>query len=425
MIRKSPQSTQSAAREQGRPLGPLGLAFAAFILIGLIDGTLGVVLPSIQTNYGITTAALGAIFPASTLGYLTAAFSSGPLLERLGRRNLLALGAGGLLLGTLVISFAPPFVMLLVPIVVLGFGLGIIDAGLNAYVAGLPRSTGLLNYLHAFYGTGALLGPLVASAIITARLGWNATYRVWALAAALALLGFLALFAAEPRVVPSAAHGRAHESAPRGGVLRAALRLRVVWLAAAFLFVYVGAEVSVGAWSYTLLTRVRGVPGVPASWMVSGYWLGLTLGRLALGRVANRLGTRWLVPGCLAGVVVGMLAVWLVPVPAMAVAGLWLAGFCFGPLFPSTIALIGSAVPSRLQQSAIGLAASLGSMGSASLPWLAGTLGGRFGLLTLMPYIIALCLAMLALWLALRPALAAPPAADANVGLTKATTEAT
>jgi len=57
-----------------------------------------------------------------------------------------------------------------------GFGVGIIDAGLNAYIAGLPDNTAPLNYLHAFYGVGALRGPVIASAILAIGLGWNFVY---------------------------------------------------------------------------------------------------------------------------------------------------------------------------------------------------------------------------------------------------------
>jgi fucose permease len=33
------------------------------------------------------------------------------------------------------------------------------------------KNAALLNYLHAFYGTGALLGPVIASAILAMRWG--------------------------------------------------------------------------------------------------------------------------------------------------------------------------------------------------------------------------------------------------------------
>jgi MFS family permease len=136
--------------------------------------------------------------------------------------------------------------------------------------------------------------------------------------------------------------------------------------------------------------------------MVSGYWLGLMVGRIALGRVADHWGVGRLLQGCIAGVLVAVLLVWVAPAGILSALGLWLAGFSLGPIFPSTIALIDASAPARLQQSAIGFAASLGAMGAATFPWLAGNLVERAGLWTLLPFVAGLSLALFGLWLALR-----------------------
>ena len=159
---------------------------------------------------------------------------------------------------------------------------------------------------------------------------------------------------------------------------------------------------SLGSWSYSLLTVARHQPDLLAGWMVSGYWLGLTIGRLALGHLAERVGSRRLVAACLGGVIAGVLLVWGAPAGVVAACGLWLAGFSLGPIFPTTIAVINELVAPRLQQSAIGFAASLGSMGGALFPWLAGNLIQHIGLWSLLPYVAVLALVMLAFWLLLR-----------------------
>jgi len=404
-IRLGDASQAGRTGKPARPLAPIGLAFFAFVLIGANDGAVGVLLPSIIAHYGLTKATASLLFPAGTVGYLAAALNSGLLLERLGRRAFLMAGAAALGLGALLALAAPPFPLLLPAFALIGFGAAILDAGLNAYVAGLPRSSGLLNYLHAFYGAGALLGPLAASAVLALAGHWNATYLLWALAAALVLAGVRLAFAPNgARTHPAVSTSHARNPGKTGNPLAPALRSRLVWIAALFLCVYVGTEVSLGSWSYTLLTEGRRVPDLPASWMVSGYWLGLTAGRLAVARVADRWGAARLIQGCIAGVLVAVLLVWIAPSAAVSAAGLWLAGFSLGPIFPSTISLIDATVPSRLQQSAIGFAASLGAMGGAAFPWLAGNLIQRAGLPALLPYVAGLTFALLALWLTLQRA---------------------
>src|SRR5437016_6913876 len=127
----------------------MALCYIAFVLIGANDGALGVLLPSLRAHYNVDKATIGLLFLSATLGYLVAAFNSGLLVERLGYRSFLMLGAACFLLGVVVLSLVPPFIMVLVILLPLGFGIALIDAGLNAYIAGLPRNTTLLNYLHA------------------------------------------------------------------------------------------------------------------------------------------------------------------------------------------------------------------------------------------------------------------------------------
>ncbi len=75
------------------------------------------------------------------------------------------------------------------------------------------------------------------------------------------------------------------------------------------------------------------------------------------------------------------------------------AGFSLGPIFPTTIALMPELLPDRIVATAIGFLASFAAAGSALMPWLAGNLAQRIGLWTLMPFVMALALADLGIWL--------------------------
>lgn len=371
-------------------------AFAAFTLIGATDGATGVVLPSLQAQYGIGKGVVSLIFLALTTGYIAAAFGSGLLVALLGQRRFLALGAATFAVGAGVVSLRPPFALLLATMLGLGFGFAVIDAGLNTYITGLPENTTLLNNLHAFYGIGGFLGPIVAAGVLTAGLPWNTVYALWGLCGLILLTGFAALFDAGPA---GARHPSAHHAGR--GLLTDTLRLRLVWLAALFMLIYVGTEVSLGSWSYSFLTEVRHHGSLVSGWSVSGYWLGITLGRLTLARLAARLAIpdAALIRSCLIGAGAGILVIWLAPLPAFAAFGLWLTGYALGPIYPTTIALLPGLVPARLVPSAVGFLASLGSMGAALFPWLAGNLAQTVGLWSLMPYVLCLTIIMSGVWL--------------------------
>lgn len=379
----------------------IGLCFFAFILVGANDGAFGVLIPSIHSHYDVSNATIGLLFLFASVGYLIAAFNSGLLVAKLGNRLFLLLGVGAFLCASVVISLMPPFTILLFMLLPLGFGGAILDAGLNAYIAGLPRNTALLNYLHAFYGTGALLGPIIASGLLAIGFGWNSVYIVWIGICLVLGCGVGFAFKGHKRAENEKTE-KTEKTETKQNVLFTALAMRIVWLGALFLLFYVGTETSLGSWSYSFLTEERhGVP-LLMGWAVSGYWLGLTLGRLTLARVALNLGEKRLIQLCIAGVVAGVLLIWLVPLNGVSAIGLCLTGYCLGPIFPTTIALMSRLVSARILPSAIGFLASLGSMGAALFPWLAGNLAQFIGLWALLPYVILLTLVMLCLWMLLQ-----------------------
>ncbi|HEY6539786.1 MAG TPA: MFS transporter, partial [Ktedonobacteraceae bacterium] len=339
------------------------------------------------------------LFLVNTVGYLAAALNNGLLSIKLGERAFLLFGLASLGLAMGILVFMPPFLVVLFLFLPIGFGIAILDAGLNAYLAGFPRNTALLNYLHACYGTGALLGPILASLLLALNFNWNMVYLVWS-GICLLLFGSVALAF---RKIMTAQQPEQTSLASSGGktLLRSVLRLRVVWLVALFLFFYVGSEHSLGSWSYSFLTEQRHVPSLFSGWLVSGYWLGLTAGRIVLAQVAQRMGEQRLIKYCLSGVFAASLLVWLVPNQVILVIGLFLLGFSLGPIFPTTIALTSRLVSGRLLLSAIGLLTSLTSIGAALFPWIVGNLAQSLSLEILFPFVLLLTLAMAGFWLAL------------------------
>lgn len=375
---------------------PIGLAFFGFVLVGMNSGANGVLLPSLSAFYHVGDAVIGLLFLVSSAGYFLSALSSGPLMERLELRWVLLLGAATFLLGLLGFGLELPFVLLLPSRLLLGFGVGIIETGLNIYVTAIPRHTVLLNYLHAFFGVGALVGPLGASAILALSWGWNSVYFLLVGLCLPLLVGFGILFGSR-RPAAASPEDEQHVS---GNVLGAALKIPIVWLATFFLLMYVGVEVSLGNWSYSFLLEDRHQGTVLAGWIVSGYWLGLTLGRFTLQNLAERLGVgiKGLMYACITGIVIGLLLIWLVPSAAIAALGFCFIGFSLGPIYPLTVAITPKLVPTRIGPSAIGLLVSVSILGLALFPWIAGVLAQVIGIWSLLPYTLALTIVMLGAW---------------------------
>jgi fucose permease len=396
VINKSDQKLETKAG--GGLQAQIALAFAAFIMIGAAEGAVGVLLPSIQNFYNIDKSVVGAFFLFSTTGYLTVAILSGWLVEKLGLRGFLMLGVSGFLLSVGLISAKPPLLLLLGALFLFGFGIAVVDAGLNAYIAGFPNNTAVLNNLHAFYGIGALSGPFIAAIFLEVKFEWNTVYWLWAAFSIIILLGIRTFYRSNI-VQPSDTESGTDKEKEKTSIF-VTLKLRIVWLGAIYLLFYVGGEVSIGNWGYSYLTEQRNEIPLFAGWMVSGYWLGLTVSRLITARLAAhwQISDKRMIQLCLVGVFIGIATLALVPVGIGAAFGLALIGFGFGPLFPTTIALMSRMVAPRLLPNAVGFLASMASVGAAFWPWLLGNLAQGVGLWVLPPYVAAISLLMVVVW---------------------------
>lgn len=371
----------------------IGFAFVTFILIGANDAVIGVLLPRWGSYYHVDKTTLSFAFLAGSVGYLIAALNSGFLSRKLGNVRFLLLGKISFLSGILLFSCQPPLYVLLGVPLLLGFGAAILEAALNAHLAQLPNKTALLNYLHGFYGVGALLSPFLASQLLAAQFSWNAIYLVLATVSLLLVLSIRGIFAKPDQVSTKTEISSEDEPA------KSPLKYHFVWLFAFFLLFYAGTEISLGHWSYSFLTEHRQENTTLAGWLVSGYWLGLTIGRVCIAPLAHKLGSKGIINTCLMGVVLGLLIFHSITLSFTSGFGLVLTGFCLGPILPTGFAFLSNTIPSYLLMGAISFIASLSSLGKAIFPWLAGNVAEGLGLEMFLPYVIILAVAMVACWI--------------------------
>ncbi|MEV1290239.1 MFS transporter [Micromonospora sp. NPDC049679] len=375
----------------------LTLAYLAFISLGLPDGLIGVGWPSISSDFHVPTAAVGLVLTSATVGYLTSSVAAGFALTRLGVGGLLAVSTAlaALALGGFVAS--PALALMIGCALLLGLGSGAIDSGLNAYAAGAfgPRH---MNWMHAFFGLGVALGPLIMTGVLKLGLSWRWGYGTVAVAQLVLASAFVLTLRAwgRRRVGGAAAPGEATPIAVRG---RDTLALPAVWFGVLAFAVYTAIEVAAGLWAYLLLTTGRGMGATAAGICVSGYWASLFVGRVVQGVVAERLGTGRVLVGSLAGMAAGAVLV-AVPGPAyLAVAGLAIIGFAAAPVFPLLTLTTAERVGPAHADRTIGLQIAGAGLGGALIPAGIGLLLGgdveRLG-----PALTVLSLLLLALYAA-------------------------
>lgn len=370
-------------------LGLVLLAYVAFIALGMPDGLLGVAWPSVRASFSIPLDAVGLLLSASVTGYLISSFSSGPLITRWGVGNVLAASCAMTGAGLIGYTLVPAWWMMVLLGVLAGLGAGAIDAGLNTYVAS-HFGEGLMQWLHASYGVGVTLGPIIMTIALTNLNSWRAGYNIvggFQLVLAASFVLTLAMWNKQEASAESEAPKRLTDYKTSMGET---LRQPQVWLSVLLFFLYVGAEVSLGTWTYSLLVESRGVSPTTAGLWAGSYWATFTIGRVVAGLYARRIGVNLLVQGGLIGALLGTaLLVWN-PSEVSNLIAVGLIGFAIAPIFPAFMSGTSKRVGAHFAANTIGMQMAAAGLGTALIPSLAGILARQFSL-----EIIPVCLLVL------------------------------
>ncbi|KAK7212692.1 hypothetical protein V2G26_019870 [Clonostachys chloroleuca] len=381
----------------------IGASYWSLLVTGANDAAYGALIPYLETYYKLDYLVVSLVFLSPFVGYILAATCNNHIHMRFGQRGIAVICSLCHIAAYIVLSQHPPYPVLVVVFILAGFGNGVADAAWNAWIGNLNKANELLGFLHAFYGVGGTIGPLIATTMITkGGLSWYSFYYVMIGMSVIELVTCTAAFwhcGAEE-------YNRAIQASNENTTgMRAALfskpYARVTWIGALFLLGYVGAEVSLGGWIVQFMIRVREAENFSAGMTSVGFWLGLTVGRAILGFVTPLLGVKLAVLIYVPAAMALELVFWLVPqfyVSAVAVA---LQGFFLGPLFPAVIVVMTRLLPKHLHVSAVGFVAAVGGSGGALLPFATGALAQAKGVQVLQPIILAFLGLLLVLWLCL------------------------
>lgn len=368
------------------------LAFFAFISLGLPDGLYGVSWPSVRSEFGLPLDALGLLIGVFTAGYLTSSFLSGAILRRMPIGMVLTLSTAATAVALLGFALTPNWALMVALAFLAGLGGGAVDAGLNAYGA-THFSARTLNWLHAFFGLGTTIGPLIVTGVLDAGLVWRWSYAIVGCAQMTLAITF---FVTRERWVRVPEIGVEAKPPVLAAPTFETLRRPIVWLGMLIFFVYTGVEIATAQWSFSLLALGRGVPQTAAGLSVSLYWGSLMAGRVLFGFIADKVPLARTLRLCILGSVLGALLLWLDPSRILSLAGLMLIGFCFAPIFASLISLTPARVGAEHADSAIGFQIAAAGLGGAALTGLIGLLTRPFGLEVIGASIFAATLVLLA-----------------------------
>jgi len=347
-------------------------ACACFGLLtfGIVFTTLGSVLPSIMTRFGIDKAEAGSLFLLMSFGILAASLVFGPLVDRYGYKGILLAAMVMVALGLEWIAFASSMTTLRLAVLVTGFGGGIINGGTNALVADISGEDrgAKLNLLGGFFGVGAVGVPFILGMLIE-------RYTQATMLAAVGAVLLIPIAMITVAVFPAPKQPQGFPIARAGRLLRDPLLL----LMGLILFFESGNEITVGGWTSTFVTEELAAPARDALLILSLYWMGMTLARFALGYILRRAVAIGVLYTCLAIALGGALLLLTTRAISVAAFGTFALGVGFAAMFPTVLGFIGDRYAS-LSGTAFSIAIAMALCGGMLVPYMAGLLGTRYGM---------------------------------------------
>lgn len=402
---------------------------------GLSDGAPGALLPYIERYYKITYSVVSLIWMAGAIGYILVACFSHKIEPVLKKQMSLVIGCF-----CFVIMFALVLTGSKFPVIVLGFFFGGLGAAIaisqmNIFLSRLEKASTALGYYHGCYGIGATLSPLIATQFVNHNFAWHYYYLIVLGAMIINCINLFASFSgADKDLAPwdgkedlpqeDITHGNitgneietsiglsdlnnqsrdlAEESLMKEEkkrldkeLFKLALQNKTVWTLGLFLFFYQGSEVAMGGWIVTFLLEYRNGNPKYVGYVASGYWGGLTVGRLCLTRGFHKVvGARRAIIILAIISIICIILAWAVPNVIVSGVFVSISGIFIGPTYPLLITIAARVLPRKIQTISLTVVTAVGTSGSAIFPFVVGLISQFKGPYVVHPVFITLYLLM-------------------------------
>jgi fucose permease len=207
----------------------------------------------------------------------------------------------------------------------LGIGQGAVDALLNDVVSQNFASKHM-SWLHGFWGVGATFGPGLMTYVLSLNRGWTLGYT---------LVGSIQLFIAFLLFLSLPLWKKLKNTSEDDHSQKLGSFKKVMIFGMALFFIYVGIEASIGLWSNSVLSELKGVPIHISGYFVSLYYLMITLGRFISGLVLIKVSNRTMVNAGLLLAFIGLILLSIFNHLWIMGLGISLTGLGLAPIYPS------------------------------------------------------------------------------------------
>lgn len=361
------------------------IIYLAFISLGLPDSILGAAWPSMYPVLGVPISYAGIISLIISMGTIISSLLSAKLINKSGSGLVTTVSVFMTASALLGFSFSNNFYLLCLFAVPLGLGAGSVDAALNNFVA-LHYKAKHMNFLHSFWGLGALTGPIIMSYYLKNGFIFHKGYQVIAiLQFSLTLILVISL--------PLWKKFALLNDKKRGTNKNKTLDIKGIWKmpgakqALIAFFCYCSIESTMGLWGSSFVVMTKGISSDEAAKWTTLFFLGITIGRFLSGFVTLKLNNRQMVRLGLVFITLGTIMI-LIPLSNFVLfIGYIIIGVGCAPIYPSLIHQTPDNFGKEHSQSLMGVQMASAYVGTTFMPPLFGFLASLTSYL-IMPFFI-------------------------------------
>lgn len=367
-----------------RKLANENLVYPTFLSLGLLGflfSSVGVSLSELRRVFDLSVDQAGLVSALVQCGYAVFCLVSGLLSDTVGKKRILTVGC--LLYGACGVAMGVPsgFAGNAALFAGLGIGSGLIFTSSNALVVALfpAKRDKYLNLHHLVFAVASFASPWVTSRLLLSGARWSAIYH--GLGAVSLCVGVFFLFALlfGHRFVD----GFGQKSATRAGSLlagyAAAFRNKNFLLLLAAGLCGMGVQFGVIYLLVMFLTQSRGVEFGAASWILSIFFILLSLGRFICARLVRRFSLVCIVTVLLIGVAATLAAGWLGR-GWLSLVMFSLSGLACSGLMPNMLSLATRILPAEVRGAALGVFSMCGGLGGMAVTYGTTLVAARVGL---------------------------------------------
>lgn len=364
--------------------------YLIFISLGLPDSFIGSCWPTISEYFKISRDFQGIFSFIVSFFTITSSFLTIKLTKYLKNYGVIAISIGLTITGLIIIGFSDNYYLLLLAAIPLGFGGGAIDSILNSYVS-LHYKAIHLNFLHAFWGIGAFISPLIIGSFIVDPRGFKDAAFVLSIIQTTILiitLSTLVLWVKVDKIynIDSRNVTNSENSQENIGFFNT-FKLRGVIFACITFFSYIAIESLAYSWFTSLCVFGMNIDNDIASKYLSLFYIAISLGRVISGLLSIKIKDKNLIRIGEGILLIGIILLTFKFNFVFMPIALFIIGLGCGPIYPSIVHSTVDKFTSKYSSAVMSIQIGFAYMANISVAPLFGILGNATTFLIL-PYIM-------------------------------------